>query len=168
MAQTMPEGAESTIKAVDSSFAIAEYVKTMTRPCFLIIDKEYVGSISTRKLVVETAKFNVITAYSRAEAIATLKRFPAVNGIVLDAGMADIPASEVCKSLKSVQPEVPIVLVGRPGQPYVAEADHYIESFEPTKVLDLLRRLEPASTAEIREQNAILEAEASEDAAGPR
>lgn len=27
----------------------------MVRPCFLVIDREYSGSISTRKLVIETA-----------------------------------------------------------------------------------------------------------------
>lgn len=36
----------------------------MIRPCFLVIDREFPGSISTRKLVLETAKFNVLTAYS--------------------------------------------------------------------------------------------------------
>jgi hypothetical protein len=34
----------------------------MDRPCFLVVDQEYPGSISTRKLVIETGKFNVITA----------------------------------------------------------------------------------------------------------
>jgi hypothetical protein len=39
----------------------------MIRPCFLVVDQEHSGSISTRKLVIETAKFNVLTAYSGAE-----------------------------------------------------------------------------------------------------
>ena len=51
-------------------------MQPMVRPCFLVIDREYASSISTRKLVIETAKLNVITAYSGAEAIETLKRFP--------------------------------------------------------------------------------------------
>lgn len=67
------------------------YNPGMTRPCFLVVDREHSGSISTRKLVIETAKFNVITAYSSDEAIDTLRRFPAVSGIVLDAGMKDMP-----------------------------------------------------------------------------
>jgi hypothetical protein len=48
----------------------------MIRPCFLVIDQEHSNSISTRKLVIETARFNVLTAYSGAEAIQTLKNFP--------------------------------------------------------------------------------------------
>ena len=41
----------------------------MIRPCFLIVDQEYAGSISTRKLVIETAKLNVLTAYSPARSL---------------------------------------------------------------------------------------------------
>ncbi len=55
------------------------------RACFLVIDNEYPGNISTRKLLLESAKLNVITAYSADEAVATLKRFPTVDGIVMDA-----------------------------------------------------------------------------------
>jgi hypothetical protein len=40
----------------------------MYRPCFLVVDHEYPASVSSRKLVLETAKFNVITAYSNLEA----------------------------------------------------------------------------------------------------
>jgi len=57
-------------------------VSTVVRPCFLVIDREFPGSISTRKLVLETAKFNVITSYSAQEAVETLKKFPALQGVV--------------------------------------------------------------------------------------
>ena len=59
----------------------------MIRPCFLVVDQEHSGSISTRKLVIETAKFNVITAYTGAEAIQTLNKFPAIDAVVLDASI---------------------------------------------------------------------------------
>ena len=55
----------------------------MNRPCFLVIDREFPGSISTRKLMIETAKFNVLTAYSGKEALEVFTRFPAVSGVVL-------------------------------------------------------------------------------------
>ncbi len=52
-------------------------VRAMVRPCFLVIDREFPGSISTRKLVIETAKFNVVTAYTaQTEAVRGLKRTP--------------------------------------------------------------------------------------------
>ena len=65
----------------------------MVRPCFLVIDREFPGSISTRKLVIETAKFNVLTAYSGLEALDTLQQFPAIHGVVLDAEIMARPAT---------------------------------------------------------------------------
>ena len=52
----------------------------MNRPCFLVIDREFPGSVSTRKLVIETAKFNVLTAYSGKEALEIFTTFPGRNG----------------------------------------------------------------------------------------
>ena len=71
----------------------------MTRPCFLVIDREFPGSISTRKLVIETAKFNVITAYSGLEAFDTVQRFPALSGAVVDGGIEDIPCADLVRVL---------------------------------------------------------------------
>ena len=70
----------------------------MLRPCFLVVDREHSGSISTRKLIIETAKFNVITAYSGEEALETISAFPAISGMVMDAGIEDIPCEEVDRS----------------------------------------------------------------------
>jgi CheY-like chemotaxis protein len=119
----------------------------MIRPCFLVIDQEHSGSISTRKLVIETAKLNVITVYSGVEAIQTLRKFPAMDGVVLDAGITDLPCAEVIKQLKEIQPAVPIVTVGTLGHDFCAGADHYLETFDPAKLLKLLQRLEPEKTA---------------------
>jgi response regulator RpfG family c-di-GMP phosphodiesterase len=74
----------------------------MIRPCFLVVDQEHSGSISTRKLVIETAKFNVITAYSGAEALETLNKFPGVDAVVLDAGVRDIPCTALVKQISNV------------------------------------------------------------------
>ena len=71
---------------------------TVVRPCFLVIDREFPGSISTRKLVIETAKFNVLTAYSAQEAIETLKTFSAVQGVVLDSEVAGMPCERLGQS----------------------------------------------------------------------
>src|ERR1700760_3188619 len=126
-------------------------VQPLIRPCFLVVDQEHSGSISTRKLIIETAKFNVITAYSGAEAIQTLKKFPAMDGVVIDAGIADVPCSEAVRQLKAIQRNVSIVAVGRIGHDPCAGADHYLESFDPAKLLKLLQRLHPEKTAMILE-----------------
>jgi CheY-like chemotaxis protein len=125
----------------------------MNRPCFLVIDREFPGSISTRKLVIETAKFNVLTAYSGKEALEIFNRFPAVNGIVLDGGLDDLSPSEVTREVKRIQPKVPVVVIATPGFNGCPEADYQLESFDPARLLEILRGLRPEASAEIEQRN---------------
>lgn len=115
----------------------------MTRPCFLVVDRDQPGSISTRKLVIETAKVNVITAYSGAEALEMVAHFPAVDGVVIDVGLADIPCNELVSRFKAAGVTVPIVAVGTPTRKVCEGADHFVDSFDPSKLLELLRSLMP-------------------------
>jgi DNA-binding NtrC family response regulator len=125
----------------------------MVRPCFLVIDREYSGSISTRKLVIETAKFNVITAYSAQEALDTLAVFPKLNGIVLDAGVRDMTCCDLVAGIKTQSPKMPVVVISSPGTHECEQADHMLETFEPARLLMLLQSLVPLETAEIEQRN---------------
>jgi len=128
-------------------------VRTMIRPCFLVVDQEHSGSISTRKLVIETAKFNVITAYSGAEAIQTLNKFSAIDAVVLDASIRDLPCSDVVKQLKQIQPLMTIIVVGTLGHDFCTGADQYLETFDPAKLLKVLQKLDPEKTEMVLEQD---------------
>jgi CheY-like chemotaxis protein len=132
---------------------------SMIRPCFLVIDREFPGSISTRKLVIETAKFNVITAYSGQEALEVFTRFPAVNGIVLDGGIDDIPCGELAKKIKLLQPTVPIIVIAAPGFTGCPQSDYQLESFDPAKLLEILRSIRPDAAAQIEKRNEELSRE---------
>ena len=121
----------------------------MLRPCFLVIDREQFGSISTRKLVIETAKFNVLTAYSSAEALETLKKFPNVDGVVLDAGLKDIPCSQLVTLLTQFRSDLPIVVVGNSERHPCAGSVQRLESFDPKQLLAVLQKIEPEKSAEI-------------------
>jgi DNA-binding NtrC family response regulator len=131
----------------------------MTRPCFLVVDREFSGSISSRKLIIETAKFNVITAYGGPEAIETLERFPGVDGIVLDAGLCDGSCIDLVKELKKIQPKLVVIAVSAPGSDPVPNADHQLESFDPRRLLALLEKLKPYETAVIEARNEDLSSE---------
>ena len=132
----------------------------MVRPCFLVVDREHSGNISTRKLVIETAKFNVITAYSGEEAVATLRKFPALDGVVMDVISSDVPSEDIIRLFKSINPEIPVVAVKPPRFDVRCEnADHVLESFDPRSLLALLQRLCPAATAEIERGNELLDEE---------
>lgn len=128
----------------------------MTRPCFLVVDREYAGSISTRKLVIETAKLNVITAYSASEAVAMLMRFPAVDGIVLDAGVAGAKCSDLVSDLKAIRSGIPVVVIGTPSGHLCDGADHFLDSFEPGKLLALLDRVVPAIAVVKKQEEDLL------------
>jgi DNA-binding NtrC family response regulator len=125
----------------------------MVRPCFLVIDREYSASISTRKLVIETAKFNVITAYSAHEALETFAAFPAIAGVVLDAGIRDMTCCDLTASIKESNPKLPVVVISSPGTHECDGADYQLESFEPGRLLTLLQSLVPEAAAAIEKRN---------------
>lgn len=125
----------------------------MTRPCFLVVDREFPGTISTRKLVIETAKFNVVTAYSGKEALETIRRFPAIDGVVMDGELEDVPAEHVTQELKKIQPKVPVIVICAPGDADCPSADLVLESFQPQKLLETLRQLKPRESDEIEKHD---------------
>jgi DNA-binding NtrC family response regulator len=130
----------------------------MTRPCFLVVDREFSGNISTRKLVIETAKFNVITAYSGAEAIETVQRFPAINAVVLDNVVRDIHPDDIIAAVKNFAPSMPVIMVCGMHQ-QCPGADYHLELFDPASLLELLQSLHPQAAAAIEHSNESLSKE---------
>ena len=111
----------------------------MARPTILIVEPEPSEALSVRKLVVETAKFNVTTAYSTSEARELLQKFPRVDAIVM---IAEMPGcEEVTKTAKSINFAMPVILLSANLTPRCANADHHISSHEPEALLSLLRSL---------------------------
>jgi DNA-binding response OmpR family regulator len=125
----------------------------MARPCFLVVDREFPGSISTRKLVLETAKFNVITAYSGNEALETMRRFPAIDGVVMDGEIDDVPSEYLTRELKAMSPRLPVIVICAPGFADCPSADVQLESFQPAKLLEELRKLKPRESDEIEKHD---------------
>lgn len=122
----------------------------MIRPCFLVVNREHPASISTRKLVIETAKLNVLTAYSGEEAFETLQVFPSVHGAVLDGLMTDIRCAELIEKLHSINPELPIVVV---GGAHCEGAVRHIDHYDPQALLNVLKGLQPRASKMIDEHD---------------
>jgi DNA-binding NarL/FixJ family response regulator len=122
----------------------------MERPCFLVVDRDFPGSISSRKLVIETGKFNVITAFDRAEALACLKRFPKVDGVVVDAEMV---GSEECRNLisdlRAIVPKLDVIVISTGGCIRHDCNEYCVDSLNPKELLDCLQSLRKEATAEI-------------------
>lgn len=124
-----------------------------TRPCFLVVDREHEGTISDRKLVIESAKFNVLTAYSGVEAIQMLRRFPAVDGVVLNAEMHDMPRESLVGSLREVVPNLKVIVVGRSWNDSSNEDNLWVDALDPEALLAALRKLCPDATRAVRLRN---------------
>ncbi|HEX6496409.1 MAG TPA: response regulator [Acidobacteriaceae bacterium] len=115
----------------------------MIRPCLLVIDHEFPDSISTRKLVLETAKYNVLTAYSGPEAIETFKLYPNVSGIVMNEAVTGMDCASMVKELRAIRSDVLLIVTSSRGITDCVVADHQLDNFDPASLLKLLRKLVP-------------------------
>lgn len=108
------------------------------RLAFLVVEVEPGQALSTRKLLLETAKHNVLTAHSAKEGVHMLRRFPDVDAIAIDAGLKDMECRKMAKELRKINPKAPIVAM----TPRIANkcdwADRTISSYEPRELLQLL------------------------------
>jgi len=147
----------------DADTRRAYHNSMVRRPCLLIIDREHSASISTRKLVIESAKFNVITAYSGTEALETFERFPNVDGMVLNSTIHDVPCEQIVATIRARTPNAPIIVVQGPGAQSCAGASHYVDSFDPATLLELLHKLFPREVSAIEQQDDALKAKENRD-----
>jgi DNA-binding response OmpR family regulator len=119
------------------------HTSPVIRPCFLVIDHEFPDSISTRKLVLETAKYNVLTAYSGTEAVETFKLFPNINGIVMNEAVTGMDCASMVKELRAIRSDVLLIVTSSRGVTDCVVADHQLDNFDPASLLKMLRRLVP-------------------------
>ena len=110
----------------------------MRRPTFILAEPEPQEALSTRKLILETAKFNVITAYSASEIVETLKRFPDSDAVILHDSLAG--SSKAAVSLKKLAPQKKMIILASGHGTGIKGADHAVNSHEPNALLSLLRQ----------------------------
>jgi CheY-like chemotaxis protein len=110
------------------------------RPTLLVAEPEPSQALSVRKLVLETSKFNVLTAHSSREALDIFHLFPNISAAVL-VGESTIDCDEVASKIKDTTEKVPIIyLHGSVGGRCFC-SDHDISSHEPEALLGLVRSL---------------------------
>ncbi len=112
----------------------------MSRAVFVVIEPENPEGLSTRKLVLETAKHNVLTAHSGAEGLAILERHPA-DAVVVHTGIKDIPCNRLVQAIKSLDPKMQVIVLA-PNQAFTcAGADLVLPSHEPDRLLHELQKM---------------------------
>ncbi len=112
----------------------------MPRPTFLMAEPEPDQAISARKLVLETAKFNVITAHSAREALDLCERFPGVDGLIVH-GSFQGDCAKIVANFKHRNVSKPAILLAPSASSSCDGVNHTISSHSPEALLHLLREL---------------------------
>jgi DNA-binding response OmpR family regulator len=126
----------------------------MPRPTLLVAEPEPGQALSTRKLLLETAKFNVLTAHSGTEALDLFNRFPNLDLVIL-VDSKRIDCEEIGRRVRT-KSKIPIVALSPLIGKSCRSADHNLSSHEPEALLELIRSLlgDPRSQDESQSQEA--------------
>lgn len=117
------------------------------RVIILMIEIEQPEGLSARKLVLETSKHNVITAYSGASGVQLFQRFPDVDAVVVHVDLSDLSFETVVQKIREIRPKVPIIALSPVGSLALAGVDYVIPSHEPQAILKVLADHFNASTS---------------------
>jgi hypothetical protein len=112
----------------------------VSRPTFLMAEPEPEQALSARKLVLETAKFNVITAHSAREATELCQQFPRIDALIVH-GSLQGDCAKVVAQFKRGDGDKPAILLAPSSSSSCDGADHTISSHNPEELVHLLRRL---------------------------
>lgn len=112
----------------------------MIRPAVLVAEPEPEQALSVRKLVLETAKFNVLTAHSTEEAMEMARLFPNIASAILVYD-SYIDCEAIAARLNGQSKKIPVVAVVPQLTQRCAGADHHVPSHEPEKLLEMMRTL---------------------------
>jgi len=113
----------------------------MRRPTFIVAEPEPDQALSSRKLLLETFKFNVITAHSEPEMLEVLNAFPNVDAVILHDDTPGIITQRVVGSIKECAPEMKVIALSPTGDRSSRIADHVVNSHSPEELLHLLQQL---------------------------
>ncbi len=97
--------------------------------------------ISTRKLVLETAYYNVLTAYSREELFEAVQRFPNIDSVVIHSELqAFVPDRDVPELRKAIGSKIILVLATSEHM-RCRFADAVIPSHDPQELLKTIKQM---------------------------
>jgi CheY-like chemotaxis protein len=108
---------------------------------FLIIETERIDGLSTRKLLLESAKHNVVTAYSGKEGVEMYKRFPNVDAVCIEAELKDLKGGSVAENIRKLNPKIRIVALSPRLAARCEWADKTIDSHDPNALLEVLEEM---------------------------
>ena len=118
------------------------------RLIILMVEVEQPEGISARKLILETARHNVITAYCADDAVQLLKRFPDVDLAVVHTELEDSAFESTVRRLKEIRPDLYVVAISPVGAGDNAAVNSVLSSHDPQELLEFLARRFHAATSD--------------------
>lgn len=112
----------------------------------LMIEVEQPEGLSARKLVLESSRHNVITAYDGESGVRLFRRFPNVDVVVIHVDVIHPPFQQVVEDIRTVDSRVPIIALSPTGEGQWDGVNYVIPSHEPQAILKVLRSHFAAST----------------------
>ena len=112
----------------------------MARPTILMAEPDPIQALSVRKLVLETAKFNVMTAHSPEETLELVELFPNISALVVAYDQA-FNCDAIVKTIRRTLKKLPVIVVTAHVGQRCDGANHHVSSHEPERLLELARAL---------------------------
>jgi CheY-like chemotaxis protein len=112
----------------------------LIRPSFIVAEPEPEQALSSRKLLLETFKYNVLTAHSVRETVEMVGLFPNSDALIVHCRLPEFDADTAIKEVKSRAPNLPIIALC-PTEGELKWADHIVQSHQPQELLGLVQRL---------------------------
>jgi CheY-like chemotaxis protein len=113
-----------------------------------MVEVEQPEGISARKLILETARHNVITAYSGQGAVDLLRRFPNVDLAVIHTELEDDAFERTVRQLKAIRLDLPIIAITPDSDRQAKDVDYVVSSYDPQLLLQLLAERFEAVTSD--------------------
>jgi chemotaxis response regulator CheB len=124
--------------ASDQRCALASASKvTVKRLLVLIVEVEQPEGLSSRKLIVESMKHNVVTAFSGAEAMELLTRVrPDI--VLLHSNLRSPTCEELLQMIRERHADMPLAVMS-PSNSRCSTEDYLVSSLEPAQLVGFFK-----------------------------
>jgi hypothetical protein len=120
----------------------------VTRLVVLMVEVEQPEGISSRKLILETARHNVLTAYSGDGAVHLLQRFPNVDLAIVHTELGGKEFESTLRRLKEVRPSLYTVAISPRAYGNLEGVNAVLSSYDPQELLEFLAERFKAGTTD--------------------
>jgi hypothetical protein len=122
--------------------------KRIIRLVVLMVEVEQPEGISSRKLILETARHNVLTAYSGDGAVYLLERFPNVDLAIIHTELEGKEFETTVRRLKEMRPDLYIVAISPVDSGKQEGVNAVLPSYDPQELLEFLAKRFEAATSD--------------------